>query len=197
MAPIRRHLGLTLLVSALAAPALALPVAAAPTTELRILPVPADTVEPAPTGAPVTPTPTLPARPLPPTPTSVTATTTEPSPEPADCRLISFDTAKVVRKARTGAFQLTVRGEAPMAGVKVSLEPVIYIRQPEYWLIQVIGCMPEIGATVMTPYTVSMPLTGPMGTEGIEVMGSNKTQRIPLCNGFPWSCALTTRPTLD
>jgi len=103
------------------------------------------------------------------------------------CRVIDFDRAMVLpdlwSNDTTGPISrrvLVVAGYAPYGGMTVSLEPLIYIRQPEYWGIQVIGCMPEIGLPVLTPYLVKLDITATRGTLGIEVVGANKTVRIPL-----------------
>ena len=110
-------------------------------------------------------------------------------PEPTDsdnCRLITFDSARVVTNPLTGGRTLVVKGYAPYAGTAVRLDPLVYFRQPEYWGIQVIGCMPEMGATVMTPYTARLELTGSMGTLGIEVIGADRAQGFRAClSGSP------------
>jgi hypothetical protein len=118
---------------------------------------------------------------------AVTATGTGTAQVRADrCRLITFDSAEVVRKeGKKATSVLVVHGYTPTSGATVTLEPVIYIRQPAYWLIQVIGCMPEIGAMVMTPFTATLDLTGTLGTEGIEVAGVDRTQRIRLAVPAP------------
>ena len=60
----------------------------------------------------------------------------------------------------------------------VRLSPLIYIRQPEYWGIEVVGSLPGFCLTALAPYTVSIPLAGITGTKGIEVIGANKKQKI-------------------
>jgi len=65
--------------------------------------------------------------------------------------------------------------------MKVELVPLTYIRQPEYWGIQVIGKLPDGPVTAVTgPYQVVLVLTGKMGTKGIEVMGREKSKKISL-----------------
>lgn len=115
-------------------------------------------------------------------------------PEPTDstnCRLITFDSARVVANQLTGDRTLVVKGYAPYAGATVRLDPLVYFRQPEFWGIQVIGCMPEMGATAMTPYTASLELTGSTGTLGVEVIGVDRSQRIRICSSrSTWYCRL-------
>lgn len=48
---------------------------------------------------------------------------------------------------------------------------VTYIRRPEYWEIDVLGCENGIGLPVLTPYTATLRLGGTVGTKGIEVVG--------------------------
>ncbi|ODS00696.1 hypothetical protein AUC68_13985 [Methyloceanibacter methanicus] len=88
-----------------------------------------------------------------------------------------FDKARI--EEQDGAKLLVVEGEAPCANMQVSLMPLVYIRQPEYWGIEVIGyleggiCLPTV-----KPYTAAIRLDGIIGTEGIEVIGANRTERI-------------------
>jgi hypothetical protein len=62
----------------------------------------------------------------------------------------------------------------------VSLSPLVYIRQPEYWGIEVLGSLPGLGLPAVAPYTVSLPLGGIIGTIGIEVIGANKKKQIAI-----------------
>jgi hypothetical protein len=64
--------------------------------------------------------------------------------------------------------------------MEVTLRPRVYIQQPEYWGIEVVGCLPGFGIPVMTPFTVSIRLAGLMGTEGIEVIGATRSEKIEL-----------------
>jgi hypothetical protein len=54
--------------------------------------------------------------------------------------------------------------------------PLIYIQQPEYWGIEVVGCLPGIGLPE-APYTISIPLDGITGTKGIEVIGATRSEK--------------------
>ena len=79
---------------------------------------------------------------------------------------------------------LVVRGLKPFLNMEVDLEPVVYIRQPEYWEIEVLGRLRgPIGLTAVEPYTVTLPLAGVTGTRGVEVMGANKSMRLDLLPG--------------
>ena len=62
--------------------------------------------------------------------------------------------------------------------VNVDLVPRVYIRQRDYWGIEVVGMLPggfELPAEA--PYVVSLPLAGIVGTEGIEVIGATRSER--------------------
>ena len=61
--------------------------------------------------------------------------------------------------------------------------PVIYIQQPEYWAIEVVGSLRGIGLPALAPYAVSIPLAGIIGTKGIEVVGATRSQRFDISTG--------------
>jgi hypothetical protein len=75
-------------------------------------------------------------------------------------------------------YVLIVTGVKPYANMQVELMPLIYIRQPDYWEIEVVGCLRGIGLPVLTPYTVALPLDGVRGRHGVEVVGANRRKRI-------------------
>lgn len=60
----------------------------------------------------------------------------------------------------------------------VELRPLTYIRQPEFWGIEVVGFLPGFGLPVVAPYTVSLPLDGVTGRRGIEVLGATRSEKI-------------------
>lgn len=93
-------------------------------------------------------------------------------------RLIDFDTVEImVLESFPEQYVLVVRGVKPYLNMRVSLVPLVYIRQPDYWGIEVVGRLPGIGLPAQAPYTVSISLNGIIGTEGIEVIGANKSVR--------------------
>ncbi len=102
-------------------------------------------------------------------------------PQPSSCRLIDFDKDKTeVRPGIvSGTYILIVRGTKPYLNMQVNLVPLVYIRQPEYWGIEVIGCLPGgIGLPATEPYTAILPLNGTIGTKGIEVIGATCSEKI-------------------
>lgn len=94
------------------------------------------------------------------------------------CRLIGFDNAEVVSGIVNGTHFLFVSGMKPYVQMQVSLNPRIYIRQPEYWGIEVVGCLSGFGSPAFTPYVVELPISNFFGTKGIEVIGANGSEKI-------------------
>ena len=95
-------------------------------------------------------------------------------------RLIDFERAEVRPGFLPGTYILVVSGTKPYLNMQVELSPLVYVRRPEYWGIEVIGSLPGIGLPALAPYTVSLPLDGIQGSIGIEVIGANQTQLINL-----------------
>jgi hypothetical protein len=101
-------------------------------------------------------------------------------PVPQSVQLIDFERAEVRPGFLPETYILVVSGTKPYRNMQVELSPFVYVRQPEYWEIEVIGSLPGIGLPVPTPYTVALPLAGIRGSLGIEVIGANQTQLINL-----------------
>jgi hypothetical protein len=102
-------------------------------------------------------------------------------PPPSSCRLLDFDKdrTEVHPGIVNGTYILVVRGTKPFLNMQVNLVPLVYIRQPEYWGIEVTGCLPGgIGLPAIEPYTVILPLNGTIGTRGIEVIGASCSEKI-------------------
>ena len=92
-------------------------------------------------------------------------------------RLINFEQVEI-HPGFVGGFILVVRGTKPYLNMNVELMPRVYIRQPEYWGIEVVGMIPGgIGLPAEAPYIASLPLAGIVGTEGIEVIGAKRSER--------------------
>ena len=100
------------------------------------------------------------------------------APKVSSVRLIDFKKARVVPGFLPNTWILVVSGTKPYLNMTVELKPLIYIRRPVYWGIEVTGSLPGIGLPATAPYTVSLPLDGIIGTKGIEVIGANKKQKI-------------------
>lgn len=55
-------------------------------------------------------------------------------PTPQSCRVIDFESAQVVTlRTRPPRRVLTVSGQKPYFNMTVSLSPLVYVQQPEYW----------------------------------------------------------------
>lgn len=95
-------------------------------------------------------------------------------------RLIDFDQAEIITlESDPPQYVLVVRGMKPYLNMRVKLVPLVYIQQPEYWGIEVVGRLRGgIGLPAQAPYTVSIPLDGITGTEGIEVIGATRSEKI-------------------
>lgn len=110
-------------------------------------------------------------------------------PAPTSTRLIDFDTVEIhTLESLPPQHVLVVSGTKPYINMEVTLEPLVFIRQPEYWGIEVVGRLPGgIGLPALAPYQVSIPLAGITGTQGIEVIGATRKERrdIPPVNPAP------------
>ncbi|MCA6122301.1 hypothetical protein J6500_10430 [Bradyrhizobium sp. WSM 1704] len=99
-------------------------------------------------------------------------------PHSTSCRLIDFDDVRVVPGIVPKSFILIVSGTKPWVTMKVELHPLIYIRQPEYWGIEVVGCQSGIGLPQTAPYQVSLDISHLLGTKGVEVVGASTREQI-------------------
>jgi len=87
--------------------------------------------------------------------------------------------AQVVPGIVNNTYILIVRGKKPYLNMRVLLAPLTYVRQPEYWGIEVLGCVTGISLPTVGTYEEFLPLDGIRGTKGIEVIWSaGETERI-------------------
>ncbi|HZN70472.1 MAG TPA: hypothetical protein VFC00_02140 [Micromonosporaceae bacterium] len=102
-------------------------------------------------------------------------------------RLIDFERAEVVTPMiEPPRPTLVVSGEKPDPNMEVKLVPLVYIQTPEYWGIEVVGTLggadpkpTQLPAGPM-PYQVQLELEGFIGTAGVEVIGANCVEQIPV-----------------
>jgi len=99
-------------------------------------------------------------------------------------RLVDFERADVVTPMiHPPRPRLVVRGVTAFP-MEVSLKPLAYVSRPAYWGIQVVGTTGGDGGPRPTqpmsaiPYSVELDLAGITGTEGVEVVGATRTERI-------------------
>jgi hypothetical protein len=99
-------------------------------------------------------------------------------------RLLDFDSVTVTPGIINGTFFLTVTGSKPCLNMRVELSPLIYIRCPEYWGIEVVGHLPHgLCLPAMGRYEETIELTGITGSRGIEVIGASGTERRDVTGG--------------
>lgn len=101
-------------------------------------------------------------------------------PRAESVRLVDFERVEILTlESFPPQFVLSVTGTKPYSNMEVELIPLVFVRQPEYWGIEVVGRLRGgIGLPVLAPYAVSLPLTGITGTEGVEVIGANRSEKI-------------------
>lgn len=98
-------------------------------------------------------------------------------PQAQSCRLIDFEKVDIVPGIAKDTWFVIVGGTKPYRNMSVDLRPLIYVRQPAYWGIEVVGCLPGIGLPAEAPYSESIPLDGIRGTKGIEILGATKSEK--------------------
>jgi hypothetical protein len=65
---------------------------------------------------------------------------------------------------------LFLAGKKPHANTWVEIKPVVYVKQPEYWRIDVMECHSgDILLPTVMPYLFDQEITSTMGTKGIEL----------------------------
>lgn len=90
---------------------------------------------------------------------------------------IDFEKAEIIAGFVNDTYFLVVSGTKPYLNMEVRLIPLIYVRKPEYWGIEVIGILPNIGLPATAPYHVHIPLEGITGTNGVEVIGATSSEK--------------------
>jgi len=99
-------------------------------------------------------------------------------------RLIDFERADVITPMiYPPRPRLTVTGVKPGTDVEVTLVPLVYVSQPSYQGIQVVATTnadrPHVSQPIANvPYVAELDLAGICGSEGIEVIGETRTERI-------------------
>lgn len=104
-------------------------------------------------------------------------------PKASTCRLIGFNNAHAHPGFVNGTWFLHVSGDKPWSNMVVALIPAIYITTPDYWQVEVVGCLYGMGLPAMTPYHVTSAQFSRgygIGHKGIEVVGAGHKQIIDI-----------------
>ena len=94
------------------------------------------------------------------------------------CRLLDFYSVDVRPGFVEGTWILIVHGKAPCGNMRIDLIPLVYITRPDYWEIELVGCLPGPICLPERPFIETLPLDSTLGTAGIEVVGANGRKRI-------------------
>lgn len=98
---------------------------------------------------------------------------------PESCRLIDFDKAEVRPGFIPNTFFLVVTGKAPYFRMQVQLVPLVFVKRPQYWGIEVVGCLlGPFAPREFRPFVETLPLDGVIGEKGIEVVGATRSVKI-------------------
>jgi hypothetical protein len=101
--------------------------------------------------------------------------------------LVDFDRADVVTPMIYPPRPRLVVSGVTAYPTDVALVPLVYVSRPPYWGIQVVGsnsATPQPKPTITNvPYSVELDLDGLVGTEGVEVVGNTRTERITVPTG--------------
>jgi hypothetical protein len=95
--------------------------------------------------------------------------------------LVDFEKAEVGPGSKAGSLVLTVTGNTPSSspsGTEVKLSPVAYVTQPDFWRIEVLWDRAGAIFQSLHPYSVSMPVDGVRGEQGVEVVGRTRSEKV-------------------
>ncbi|WP_371226275.1 hypothetical protein [Roseovarius sp. 2305UL8-3] len=96
----------------------------------------------------------------------------------ANIELVNFTSAYI---SHDGAEpELVVAGEVTSGGGTVSLEPHVYVSQPEYWSVDVLWDRTNAIFTAMSPFEVEIPVSAIKGRKGFRVIGRSVVKSFDL-----------------
>lgn len=105
-------------------------------------------------------------------------------PQSESCRLINYESYKVIPGIVNDTFFLSVQGTKPCINMEVRLSPLVYVTCPEYWGIEIVGCLPGgICLPAIGRYDEVIPLAGVTGSKGIELIGASRRETIKVSGG--------------
>ncbi|GIH02574.1 hypothetical protein Rhe02_06410 [Rhizocola hellebori] len=107
-----------------------------------------------------------------------------------DGQLVDFESAEVISPMiYPPQPTLVVSGEKPHPEMEISLEPLVYVSQPQYQGIQVVGkpALPDgphvSPAIAPVPYSVELRIDELLGSQGVEVIGATCSERKDVSTG--------------
>lgn len=93
-------------------------------------------------------------------------------PLPETCVPIDFSEAHIVHEGAD--WVLEVSGRSAHRPEDIRLLPVMYVMQPDYWQVMLVGCPERDGATgPVRPYKVRLKVNGSIGHKGIRLLGAS------------------------
>ena len=92
------------------------------------------------------------------------------------CGLLDFEDFFVNPGIIPNTWFLIVNGKLTSISIQVSLVPRTYVRQPEYWGIEVVGFYPPIMLPMKGVFVETLAVTEFMGTKGLEIIGATRTE---------------------
>ncbi|MGY1707502.1 hypothetical protein ACI79C_23305 [Geodermatophilus sp. SYSU D00697] len=105
----------------------------------------------------------------------------ESAPPASAFRLIDYVRADVVTlESFPPQYVLRVVGTKPYANMDVRLVPLVYVRRPDYWGIEVVGALHGIALPAERSYEVSLLVTSFLGDAGVEVTGATRQQKFDI-----------------
>jgi hypothetical protein len=92
--------------------------------------------------------------------------------KPAEtCVRVIVEAGQLVRRA--DEVVLKVSGRGAYAGMRLQVRPVVYVMQPDYWLMTLVGCVPEGTPLAKDPVhvTAEVDVLLSLGRKGIDLDG--------------------------
>lgn len=85
----------------------------------------------------------------------------------------------------SGRHVLIVEGTKRHINAAASLIPALYIRQPDFWRIELVECHGPQTLPALADYVLCMMLDNTIGNKGIEVVDCNGVRRVDIHPSMP------------
>jgi len=96
------------------------------------------------------------------------------------CKIIDFSETEIRPGTVNDTYILFVSGTKPHRNMDVRLIPRVHFTRPQYWGIEVVGCLSRISLPTKGPYEAMIPLDGIRGMKGVEVIGASSSKEIKI-----------------